>query len=113
MQRIPLNSSAIRSAGHDENNMLEIEFSGGSIVQYLDVPVDVYRELITSSSAGRYFASNIRDKFFTLGGEDRRPGPGKGARRRPRKPKVSPGSGANQPALVTSTRFPSIRVQRG
>ncbi|MCF8065018.1 MAG: KTSC domain-containing protein [Desulfarculaceae bacterium] len=64
MDRSAVSSSALVSVGYEPSTMtLEIEFTGGSIYQYFDVPEVVYRELIGSDSLGQYFHSNIKDHF--------------------------------------------------
>ena len=62
MDRQSVRSSNISSIGYDENNrVLEIEFRHGGIYQYLNVPLDVYEELINSNSHGTYFSAKIRN----------------------------------------------------
>lgn len=64
MKRSPVASSNIRSVGYDKNRQtLEIEFSGGTIFQYFDVPEEAYQDIISSASIGRYFQGNIKSKF--------------------------------------------------
>lgn len=64
MLRQKVNSGLIVSLGYDqESRTLQIEFKTGSIWDYLDVPQDVYDELITSDSVGKYFLSNIKGKY--------------------------------------------------
>ena len=62
MERETVRSSNLASIGYDEiNNILEIEFNHGGIYQYLNVPLDVYEELINANSHGSYFSANIRN----------------------------------------------------
>jgi len=64
MNRSPISSSNLVSVGYDENTRtLEVEFKGGSVYQYFDVPRTVLDELINSGSAGSYFASNIKNSY--------------------------------------------------
>lgn len=64
MERESVRSSNIASIGYEEiNEILEIEFLSGGIYQYLDVPEDVYDELMEADSHGKYFASNIKDVY--------------------------------------------------
>ncbi len=57
-------SVAIKSFDYDsENKILKIEFKNGSIYKYLDVPKSIYQGLKDSASVGKYFNSNIKDKF--------------------------------------------------
>ena len=59
MNRQFVSSSDIRSVGW-QNNTLEIEFKSGGLYQYHGVPQDVYINLLSASSCGRYFHSFIK-----------------------------------------------------
>ncbi len=64
MDRIPVSSSIIATVGHDAETLtLEVEFLNGSVYQYMNVPADVYNEMIASSSAGSYLAKNIKNIY--------------------------------------------------
>ncbi|MEK7595364.1 MAG: KTSC domain-containing protein [Patescibacteria group bacterium] len=64
MQRTNVTSSNIDSIGYDGlTSTLEIEFNDGGIYQYFNVPENVYRSLMNSSSHGAYFHDNIKDKY--------------------------------------------------
>lgn len=64
MERTPVSSSNLRSVGYDQmSQTLEIEFTSGSVYQYFNVPVSVYRGLMGASSHGEYFAQNIRNVY--------------------------------------------------
>jgi KTSC domain-containing protein len=54
-------SSVIGAVGH--SRVLEIQFESGRIYQYYDVPEDVYNEMLSAESKGRYFNSHIRGKY--------------------------------------------------
>ena len=57
-------SVAIKSFDYDAaKQVLRIEFKNGSIYNYLDVPETVYKEMKDTPSVGKYFNSNIKDKF--------------------------------------------------
>jgi hypothetical protein len=43
--------------------VLEIEFPGGDVYQYLAVPREDYDGLLQAASKGRFFHSNIRGRF--------------------------------------------------
>lgn len=61
MQRIPVRSSSIRSAGYEKSSAtLEVEFNHGAVYQYFDVPMEHYDALVTATSPGYYFESVIR-----------------------------------------------------
>jgi hypothetical protein len=54
-------SSVIESIGYDDvTNMLEVEFRTGRVYQYLDVPPDLYRDLMNAESIGEFFNRTIR-----------------------------------------------------
>ncbi|MCD4751965.1 MAG: KTSC domain-containing protein [Anaerolineaceae bacterium] len=62
MNRNPVVSSNIMSIGYDATRMiLEIEFKGGSLYQYSNVPLDVYEGLMAAGSHGRFFATYIKN----------------------------------------------------
>lgn len=62
--RSPVASSAIDRVGYDEeDSSLEIEFQHGGVYEYFDVPEEVYRELLTAGSRGRYFQNEIRGAY--------------------------------------------------
>jgi hypothetical protein len=64
MIRAELVSSMMASAGYDPTSrVLEIEFAPGTVYQYLDVPLDVYKALLDAPSQGRYFQGRIRGAF--------------------------------------------------
>ena len=64
MNRTPVTSSNIASVGYDRAaNILEIEFTSGSIYQYTHVPLSIYDGLISATSCGSYFSRFIKDRF--------------------------------------------------
>lgn len=63
-KHIFLKSSNLKSAQYFSNiETLEVEFKNNNIYRYFDVPENIYKGLINSESVGRYFASEIRDKY--------------------------------------------------
>lgn len=67
MEREPVKSSQIASVGYDPTaSLLEIEFKGGGLYQYLNVPANVAMELRFSDSVGSYFRANVRGAYKTL-----------------------------------------------
>ena len=65
--RQPVQSSAIAKIGYSKRrHMLEIEFVSGAIYRYLDVPVSVYRELMSSESKARFYDSNVRGHYRSV-----------------------------------------------
>lgn len=64
MQRQSVNSSNIASIGYDDaTQTLEIEFHGGGIYQYHNVPTSTYQGLMDASSHGQFFHQFIKDRF--------------------------------------------------
>jgi hypothetical protein len=64
MNRVPLESTAVRSAGYDEASFtLEIEFNSGRIYQYDNVPVSVFEWLVRTSNKGSYVARMINPRY--------------------------------------------------
>lgn len=64
MNRTPVNSTNIAEIGYDQSTMtLEIVFHHGGTYQYFDVPEVVYQELMSASSIGTFFHSNIKDSY--------------------------------------------------
>ena len=67
MNRIPVESSNITSIGYDPaSHIFEVEFkNNGAVYQYFNVPEHIWRELETAPSVGKYYASQIRDRFVS------------------------------------------------
>lgn len=64
MQRKPVQSSNIASVGYDpETQTLEIEFHGGGVYRYFDVPVATYDKLMASGSVGKTFREAVNGRF--------------------------------------------------
>ncbi len=64
MQRAFVESTTLRSAGHDaQSAVLELQFQNGAVYQYWLVPRRVYRDLLGARSKGGYFNQNIRGSY--------------------------------------------------
>ncbi len=64
MQRISVTSSNVASLWYDaKTSTLEIEFNHGWVYQYFDVEQEVYDELMSADSHGKYFIANIKDCY--------------------------------------------------
>lgn len=65
--RIPrqsVQSTAIAKVGYSKRrHILEIEFVNGAVYRYFDVPVSVYRELMSAESKARFYDSKIRKHY--------------------------------------------------
>jgi hypothetical protein len=70
MERKPVNSSIIKSAGHDiANNVLELEFSNGKIYRYANVPAEKYAALLAAESIGKHFGTHIKPHHDLIAAE--------------------------------------------
>ena len=64
MDWISVESTNLSRVRHDENsNTLEIEFIGGNVYQYFDVPKSIYDELLGAGSKGKFFHQQIKGHF--------------------------------------------------
>ena len=65
MDWIRVDSSNLARIRYDENTMtLEIEFMGGRVYQYFDVPVQVFEGLRNAvDSHGKYFNQHIKGNY--------------------------------------------------
>ncbi len=64
MERKRVSASSISSVGYDAGKqLLEIEFSSGSIVQYSGVSPEVHRRFMSSPSPGSFFQDQIDENF--------------------------------------------------
>lgn len=64
MRRSPVSSSAISSVGYNRKaKTLELEFSSGGVYDYYEVPPEVYAELMSAESKGRFISERIRGKY--------------------------------------------------
>lgn len=82
MERVAVESSALRSVGYDAmGRVLEVEFVSGSVYRYWPVPPDVHRGLTAAASHGTYFTENVRDEGYEYVRVEK---PAKAARKRDR-----------------------------
>ena len=64
MEREKVESSNLVSIGYDASKrILEVEFKGGGLYTYSQVPEEVYTDLMRSSSKGKFFAAVIRPVY--------------------------------------------------
>ena len=65
--RQPVNSTAIAKVGYSKRrHVLEVEFVNGAVYRYLDVPVTVYRDLMSAESKARFYDSNIKGHYRSV-----------------------------------------------
>lgn len=62
-------SSMLASVAYDVDArpfpQLTVVFVGGGMYIYYDVPATEFARLLNAESIGKYFASNIKGKYFT------------------------------------------------
>ena len=64
MNRLSVASTTLVSAAYlSDRALLELQFSDGTLYRFFDVPASCFQQLLTSDSKGRYFNSNIRNRF--------------------------------------------------
>ena len=64
--RVPVSSSVFRSVGYDSaTQTLELEYVGGEVYQYHDVPTEVHSAMMAAPSKGKFFHACIKDKYRT------------------------------------------------
>jgi hypothetical protein len=64
MLRTPVDSSSVASVGYDPAAcVLEVEFHGGGVYRYLDVPPQVHAELMAAKSIGRFVNLRVKPGF--------------------------------------------------
>ena len=56
-------SNLVRCRYDEGNTLLEIEFKGGRVYQYFDVPIHVYEGLLGSHSKGEFFNEMIKSSY--------------------------------------------------
>ena len=64
-------STSIKKIGYDSiENILYIQFTSGILYQYFNIPQEVFNELSSTESCGKYFAENIKKiyKYERIGG---------------------------------------------
>jgi hypothetical protein len=62
--RTVVDSSSVRSVGYDARQReLELEFTGGSVYRYFDVPVEVYRGLLRADSIGSFVNDVVKPRY--------------------------------------------------
>lgn len=57
-------SAALATVAYDQaGHILQLKFRSGSVYRYFDVPAEMHDSLLRASSKGRYFNSEIRERF--------------------------------------------------
>ncbi len=64
MDRAYVTSTNIASVGYDERTQtLEVEFNGGGIYQYYNVPQSIYDDIMKASSVGQFFNVHVKNSY--------------------------------------------------
>jgi hypothetical protein len=64
MQRVPVESEALRSVGYDaRTHTLETEFTTDRVYRYYNCPPEVFDALMHADSKGRFYNRQIRDHY--------------------------------------------------
>lgn len=64
MQRTPVTSSNVVSIGYDAaGQRLEVEYKGGKVYTYAEVPAETHRDLLAAESKGSFIARQIKPTF--------------------------------------------------
>jgi hypothetical protein len=64
MIRQQVQSKDLRSVGYNEDlKILEIEFNSGGVYQYSNVPPEIYSNLMTAPSKGKFFHANVKNNY--------------------------------------------------
>lgn len=59
MERIKVESSNLESVGYDGNDM-EVEFKGGAVYKYFNVPFRVWEAVVNADSVGKCFNERVK-----------------------------------------------------
>ena len=62
MEKVILNSSAIKSAEYADGAMI-VTFHRGASYSY-NVPLSIFRALTTADSVGRFFSAHVRRQYI-------------------------------------------------
>ena len=62
MYKVNVESSNISRIGY-ENGELFVEFKGGSTYKYINVPQEVFINMINADSKGRYLTENVKSRY--------------------------------------------------
>jgi KTSC domain len=64
VKMLPVQSTMAASIGYDRNEqILQVEFSSGSVYQYADVEPETWEAIQETDSFGRFYNNNIRGQY--------------------------------------------------
>ena len=62
--RQPVHSHALAAVGYSKRlHALEVEFVNGAIYRYINVPPEIYRDLLDAPSKAQFYDANVRGRF--------------------------------------------------
>lgn len=62
--RVELRSKLIEAASYDEDSrFLRVFLTNGQLREFINVPRDVFEDLVAARSAGTYYMQQIRGRF--------------------------------------------------
>lgn len=64
--RIGWVGNVIYGNGSTPKDVLRVEFSYGAVYDYINVPKEVYEELLNAESIGAYLNRQIKEKYQTI-----------------------------------------------
>jgi hypothetical protein len=65
MRRARIDSTSLESVGYEmESKTLEVEFAGGAVYQYLEVPEEEIRKFMRAQSRGTYLNRHIKPRYL-------------------------------------------------
>ncbi len=62
-KRIPVSSSMIKEIEKTKDGGLVVVFNTGSVYKYHNVPKKVESDMLNADSIGKYFASNVKNRY--------------------------------------------------
>jgi hypothetical protein len=64
MRMTPIESTAIARAGYDPaKRILRLQYTNGRIYDYLDVPPEIYKQLLNADSAGEFVNLEVKPNY--------------------------------------------------
>lgn len=67
MRRARIESTSLEAIGYEAaSKTLEVQFAGGAVYQYLEVPEAEHRKFMRARSRGAYLNQHIKPRFLCL-----------------------------------------------
>mgnify|MGYP003150729519 CR=1 FL=1 len=64
IERSGVSSSNVASVGYNKDEeVLEVEFNSGAVYQYYGVSEEVYLNMLSANSVGKYFNDSVKDIY--------------------------------------------------